>query len=122
MIIATTITAVAISMASYHTNRHHVPRYNEINPGATVEFDGKYVVGAYLNSHKRVTVLAIRHFDIGNAGPVNFGANLGVGTGYGVPVLASIEARLGPLAVHLMPAQRGKSAAFGFNYRINVGG
>lgn len=116
--LAAGITAVAMSLGSYHFDRSVV--HDEINPGLLVELEGKYVVGAYRNSWARTTVLVGRTFDFGNVGSVNFGAVLGGCTGYDSPVCGALTARVGFVHLIFTPPTHNTSAVVGFSFYQKV--
>lgn len=101
------ITAITISLSSYHFDSqfNHLQGYNERNPGVVVELNERWLVGAYLNSYRRTTVLVGHRFHLGSAGPVRFhvDAALDVGRSYRYPVIAMACASVNVLSVCGVP-------------------
>ena len=105
--LAAAITAVTFSLSSYHFDSqfNHMQGFNERNPGAIVELNERWLVGAYVNSYEKTTVLAGRRFRLGSAGPVRFHADvaLDVNHSYRYPVVAMACASVNVLTVCGVP-------------------
>lgn len=87
------IEALLIPLVSYHFNAPDPAKvYNEVNPGVVAELDGGLLVGAYYNSHKKVTALAGKRLVIAPA----FSVVVAACTGYKFPVCGYFGVRPHP--------------------------
>lgn len=127
-----TLAAFLVPFTSYHFDRHGE---NQVNPGLAAEFrvaeqpeSISYAVGAYRNSLDRNTVFAQAVWTPVRTNVVQMGASLGVGSGYGSPVIGGGFVRITPrgpdhAGLHLLvvPPVPGYSAAVvGFSLYIPV--
>jgi hypothetical protein len=103
------ITAIAISLGSYHFNRDY--EHNEVNPGVFVELDHDFVVGVYRNSHWKTTALVAGRWTLVQSGSVNLGLLAGVCTGYRSPVCGSLVVGVGPVTLAFVPKVGSESSA-----------
>lgn len=124
MIDAFVLSAFVLPLASYHFERNG---QNEINPGVIAEFrlenapEWGLITGGYENSHSKTTVFAsvVRH--LGSAGPVDFSASLGVGTGYNVPVVGGFHVTVWErLSLTIVPPVSSNSGVVAVAFRIPV--
>jgi hypothetical protein len=114
------ITAIAISIGSYHIHKDPNKEYHEINPGVILEVNDVYVAGLYRNSFGRNTFLLGRSFGIAQVGPVGLGAIIAGCTGYHSPVCGAFSVRWGYASAIFTPPIGEHAAAIGFAIRIPI--
>lgn len=73
-------------------------QFNEVNPGLSIRYDVSkdvsYQAGTYLNSFNKQSVFAGVNYTPYHFGRVSFGGAAGFGTGYGLPILATVVANV----------------------------
>lgn len=106
------ITAVGISLASYHYKRD-LYDYNEVNPGVFVELNERVVIGVYRNSYYKTTLLAAWSQPLVSIGSVNFGAMAGLCSGYeepSLPICGALWVRYRAVQIMFTPRMGGDTS------------
>ena len=113
---------------SYHTDRSK--GYNERNPGVGLEYrwDTTHSLGAgaYLNSNRNISTLAVYTWTPLGNDVVRFGLLGGLAAGYASPVtpliLPAMTVQLGSVGATVVawPSIRGGSGGVGVQFRVKV--